>query len=236
MIAFKERLRLLRIEKELSQADLAEIIHVTRLTISNYELGRREPDFTTLFLLADFFGVSVDFLLGRSETRNEGDAGRLDKMMPEAEAALKSIPPKERNFIILLLTDMMKNFVKLRRMRGYGAQQLYSALALNVCVNDLTLLMDDVINNIVCYDGSDKYMTDDQIAENVKNIEGKSYNVKLEMIKTADLMQDAFMRELASIMKKAGLQTDFEPGPKNAVVAVRQTLEAMFNWEDDGKD
>jgi len=57
----------LRQKRGLTQNMLARKIGIKRAAISHYELGRREPDFETLALLADFFHVSIDFLLGRAD-------------------------------------------------------------------------------------------------------------------------------------------------------------------------
>ena len=51
----------------LSQKDFAAIVNIAPNTLSQYETGKREPDLKTLSKLADYFGVSVDYLLGRGE-------------------------------------------------------------------------------------------------------------------------------------------------------------------------
>lgn len=61
------RLRELRKEKGLTTTELGEIIGCSNPTITNYERGYRKPDPETLLKLADYFGVSVDYLLGRDE-------------------------------------------------------------------------------------------------------------------------------------------------------------------------
>jgi transcriptional regulator with XRE-family HTH domain len=64
-----ENLTLLRKEKRLSQADLAQIFNVAQNTVSNWENGEREPDNITLVRLAEYFGVSTDYLLGKTIVR-----------------------------------------------------------------------------------------------------------------------------------------------------------------------
>lgn len=61
-----ERIRMLREEKNLTQQDLAEAINSTQQKISNYEKGPIEPDYETLKSIADFFGTTTDYLLGRT--------------------------------------------------------------------------------------------------------------------------------------------------------------------------
>jgi transcriptional regulator with XRE-family HTH domain len=64
-----KRLKLLRNEKKLYQKDIAKELNLTQESISFYESGKREPDYKTLIKFADFYGVSVDYLLGRTDTR-----------------------------------------------------------------------------------------------------------------------------------------------------------------------
>ena len=61
---FKKRLVKLRIDKGLSQYDLANALGLSRGQISNYELGTRHPDYETLAKIAAYFEVSTDYLLG----------------------------------------------------------------------------------------------------------------------------------------------------------------------------
>ena len=63
-----ERLKQLRKDKNLTQTELGNKINVTKVSISGYESGNRSPDTDTLQRLADFFEVSTDYLLGRTDT------------------------------------------------------------------------------------------------------------------------------------------------------------------------
>ncbi|MGI6562439.1 MAG: helix-turn-helix domain-containing protein [Clostridia bacterium] len=64
-----ERLKLLREEKGLKQLDIAQMLGVSRTTYTQYETGKSEPDLTTVAKLADYFNVSLDYLLGRVSIR-----------------------------------------------------------------------------------------------------------------------------------------------------------------------
>ena len=64
---FEERLYELRINANMSRAELALKLNVSGRLISYWENGKRECDFDMLIKLADLFGVSIDFLLGRTE-------------------------------------------------------------------------------------------------------------------------------------------------------------------------
>lgn len=70
MSTFGERLRDLREEKGISQKDLAEFLSLANSTVSQYEADKRDPDSSTLKKLADYFAVTLDYLLGRSDIRN----------------------------------------------------------------------------------------------------------------------------------------------------------------------
>ena len=60
------RLKDLRKEKGISQLKLAMDLHMNQNSISRYETEQREADYKTLILFADYFHVSVDYLLGRT--------------------------------------------------------------------------------------------------------------------------------------------------------------------------
>ena len=64
---FFERLSELRIENNLSRAELAEKLNVSVRLISYWENGQRECDFNMLIKIADLFSVSIDYLFGRKD-------------------------------------------------------------------------------------------------------------------------------------------------------------------------
>ena len=61
------RLKEIRRKRGISQVKLAMELHTTQNTISRYETGDREPGIAELIKIADYFNVSVDYLLGRTE-------------------------------------------------------------------------------------------------------------------------------------------------------------------------
>ena len=64
MQKFSTRLISLRKERGLTQEDLAKLIRKKRSTVSGYEIEDKEPEFETICFLAQYFGVSTDYLLG----------------------------------------------------------------------------------------------------------------------------------------------------------------------------
>ena len=73
-----ENLKRLRIERNITQMDLALDLGLPPSTYQQYESGAREAGYDTLIQLAEYFGVSIDFLLGRTDIR-----------VPVSEANLK---------------------------------------------------------------------------------------------------------------------------------------------------
>ena len=67
---YQNRLRDLREDKDLKQADIAKLLTVHQTTYSDYELGRLNIPVSVLHTLADFYGVSVDYLLGRTNRKD----------------------------------------------------------------------------------------------------------------------------------------------------------------------
>ena len=87
---FKDRLRELRKVKGLTQSDLADAVKTTKQAISQYERGVRRPDFGTLESLCDYFNVSSDYILGKSDvTVRLVDSDGLKKLDDQIIKALR---------------------------------------------------------------------------------------------------------------------------------------------------
>ena len=82
---FASRLRALRKERGLTLQQLAKHFGMSHSTLSKYETGSRKPDMEMLKKLSDFFGVSVDYLIGESPVRDKEETVILNKSinMPE---------------------------------------------------------------------------------------------------------------------------------------------------------
>ncbi len=65
MGGFNKILKKLRASKSVTQDELAKALNISRSAIGMYEKGDREPDYETLEAIADYFNVSIDYLLGR---------------------------------------------------------------------------------------------------------------------------------------------------------------------------
>ncbi len=66
-IKFFERKKELRKETGLKQSELGDKLGVTQRKISYWEMGKIEPSFSDLWRISDFFGVTVDYLIGKRE-------------------------------------------------------------------------------------------------------------------------------------------------------------------------
>ncbi|KZL93583.1 helix-turn-helix domain-containing protein [Clostridium magnum] len=66
---FHERLKGLREDKDLTQQEVAEALHIERNTLSGYEIGYREPNLDMLVKIADYFDTTLDYLLCRTSLK-----------------------------------------------------------------------------------------------------------------------------------------------------------------------
>ena len=66
---YGERLRLLRKEKKVQQKELADLLGISIRGYQFYESENNEPNIKVLTALADFYGVTIDYLVGRTDKR-----------------------------------------------------------------------------------------------------------------------------------------------------------------------
>ena len=108
MTDFRHRFRNLRLEKHLTTERLAERLGVSVSLINQYESGRRGPTRTRQEAIASFFGVDVDYLMGRSTIRNASSfadvsANGLSAHEIEILSAYRSAPEEIRKGIATIL-------------------------------------------------------------------------------------------------------------------------------------
>ena len=84
MSKFPERLKELRLDNRINQSKLAKYFNYGSSAIANYETGRNEPCFDVLIMIADYFNVSIDYLLGRADQQITKET-----IKPEEEELLK---------------------------------------------------------------------------------------------------------------------------------------------------
>ena len=86
----KNRIRDLREDANLKQAELAEATGIDQRTISNYETGKTHPDSYALIKLADYFQVSIDYLVGRTDY-DFSSAAKRSALIEQIQAALDEL-------------------------------------------------------------------------------------------------------------------------------------------------
>ena len=74
------RIKQLRLEKNILQSELANILKVRQNTVSSWETGRNEPDQQALFAMSKYFGVSIDYILGNSNLKKEPTQEEWDSL------------------------------------------------------------------------------------------------------------------------------------------------------------
>ncbi len=82
---FSQRLKQLRKEKGITQDKLAKHFNLCTSTVGNWEIGKRQPDHDMLRNLSDYFGVTLDYLMGRSDTAQKNP---LDENLSDIDFAL----------------------------------------------------------------------------------------------------------------------------------------------------
>ena len=113
---FPERLKQLRQKKGLTQQEIADLVHVNRVTYTNWEKGKREPSFENLVKLASVLGTSTDYLLGTSDNYIDlEDFETLIKKLPEEEIT-KLIQDKVTNIKMGLLIAAKETGLSLEQL------------------------------------------------------------------------------------------------------------------------
>ncbi|HEY8402074.1 MAG TPA: helix-turn-helix transcriptional regulator [Cytophagaceae bacterium] len=97
-----DRLVELRKKKKLTQQQAAKHLGIPRSTYSNYELGKREPDFETLKNIANFFEVNIDWLLG--EDMKNKPISKHDPLYEKIE----QLSEEDKKYILELIERLTK--------------------------------------------------------------------------------------------------------------------------------
>lgn len=126
MTDLASRLRELRTVANLRQKDLGDALGVAQTTIANYEQGARFPDERILHRIADYFNVSLDYLMGRSDVnRAVQDLQYQSGFYREEEETLPPMSPLAKQYLDLLLagkreeaSNLVHNAVKEGREVG----------------------------------------------------------------------------------------------------------------------
>ena len=87
-----ERIRNLREDHDLKQEDIARLLHCTQACYSNYETGKRDIPTEVLHTLADFYHVSIDYLLGRTGRKEPYPNNRPRQRQPAGDFSVYAAP------------------------------------------------------------------------------------------------------------------------------------------------
>ncbi|MCR1952935.1 helix-turn-helix domain-containing protein [Clostridium sp. DSM 100503] len=101
-MTFGDRLKELREKHGLTQEQLAKILNITRPTIAGYETKGKQPDYEKLKILADFFNVSIDYLLGHTDIKNNTKKD-FNSDIVRIERARKKMPKDEQENMMKVL-------------------------------------------------------------------------------------------------------------------------------------
>ena len=116
-------IKMLREERRISQKELAVAIKMGTTAINNYENGHRVPDANTVIRLADYFDVTTDYLLGKSNIRNEKDSEEKHYMHDKLRNSLFTLIERQNNSfvyyeIVDVLCDTISGFSSARKLGG----------------------------------------------------------------------------------------------------------------------
>lgn len=103
-----ERIRKLRDEKGIPQAELAKILNVNRMTVNNYETGKRVPDIDFAINAANYFGVTVEYLSGRTEFRDKEDFIKTVEKLQYLVEIIELLPKEEGRQLTNAFTSLLK--------------------------------------------------------------------------------------------------------------------------------
>ncbi len=114
---YAKRLKELREEKGLTQEALGELVGLTKANISKYESGKLEPNIDTINYLANYFNVSTDYLLGRTDNRTTGMEKNNGEIMgdPQIRAlarASRNLSPEKKELLKRIAESMIEEAIK----------------------------------------------------------------------------------------------------------------------------
>ncbi len=102
-----KRLRELRLQKKMSQRQLADILHVTQQSVYKYERGIAEPDLDIIIAMAKYFDTSVDYLIGYSDVPVKYELYDVEHSLTPTEQRLldyyRSLSPAGQGIIQALI-------------------------------------------------------------------------------------------------------------------------------------
>jgi len=175
---FRERIKVLRSEKRISQAQLAVAFNKSESAIRTWETGRNKPDADTLIQLSQYFECSVDYLLGLSDFKNE---------------------EKRKEFE----SDWDKFFKLLSNRTDYNREQVYE-----VCIQIINLVESNDNLSFLILDNLSTLISDISLANSILANKFNDYKIeainnKGEAILTGDMVLHYFFSNLKNDSEKS---------------------------------
>ena len=150
---FINRIKLLRSEKGITQRDLAEALDITAGTIGMYESGKRLPSLEVLVNMANFFKVTIDYLIGNSDSRSGQNETLITELGLSDESIDKLISFKNHTDVNLsaesfvYLVDVINDIIESRGFEKF-ISDICSFILMNrdnfvTCTKDINKSLDN---------------------------------------------------------------------------------------------
>ncbi len=141
-MTFGERLYELRKSKNISQEELAELLDVSRQSISKWENDKAYPEMTRLLFMSEYFDVSLDYLMrGTEENENKEEVSvsyKAKNMLMVWNSFVSNLSDKQRKLIIVLYILLICVFIAIVVSFIYGAGYVIGQF-IGYIQNDLNL-------------------------------------------------------------------------------------------------
>ena len=107
---FQDIFKELRIEKKLSQDSIAKDLDVSQSLINNWETGRSTPSPEMLEYIADYFDISIDYLVGRTNDRRWYKKSSDTEILNKIYEQLKKLPKLEQVLVLELTRKIVEHY------------------------------------------------------------------------------------------------------------------------------
>lgn len=171
-----DRLKHLRNAKNLTQTQLSKELNISRGTYAHYEINKREPDFDTLQKLADFYNVSTDYLLGRSN-----EMMSVSYLKSDITTFVNSIDEALHHYLTTISKAIVTSSGKAMLKESEIEEKLFNCIIKNLEKQNINF--DDVMEEVVNADIKKRY---EILVPTLLKI--NNYDFKIELIKDLQLI------------------------------------------------
>lgn len=138
-MSFGNRLYVLRKSKNVSQGELAELLDVSRQSISKWENDKAYPEMTRLLFMSDYFGVSLDYLMRGTESADNAEnkentsvAYQTRNLLTVWNNFISNLSGKQRKLMMLLYALVIAALIAILYSFCYGAGYVIGKLIANI--------------------------------------------------------------------------------------------------------